>query len=224
MRPPRSPRRPAPPSFARRPTPARRPGAQSFALAAVDTEFVLAVDADTTLAPDAIELLAAAFADPQVAAASGKRHPPPRAQHLGAGPLRRVPARLRLLQASPGPARQATDRVGVLLDVPNRAAARRGRLVDAHDGRGHGPHLDHVRTRSRDSLRRRRGLISDRAPVVRLPARAAAPLVARLRPERPPAPAVAARARTPALVRDSGRLGRPARIDRLPVHLSRAGA
>jgi biofilm PGA synthesis N-glycosyltransferase PgaC len=46
-------------------------GAQSFALETVETEFVLAVDADTTLAPDAIELLAAAFVDPDVAAASG---------------------------------------------------------------------------------------------------------------------------------------------------------
>ena len=46
-------------------------GAQSFALAMVETEFVLAVDADTTLAPDAIERLAAAFGDPGIAAASG---------------------------------------------------------------------------------------------------------------------------------------------------------
>ncbi|MFL5870539.1 MAG: glycosyltransferase [Solirubrobacterales bacterium] len=46
-------------------------GAQSFALAQVDTEFVMAVDADTTLAPDAIEKLSDAFADPDVAAACG---------------------------------------------------------------------------------------------------------------------------------------------------------
>src|SRR4051794_11552400 len=46
-------------------------GAQSFALAEVDTEFVMAVDADTTLAPDAIEKLSDAFADPDVAAACG---------------------------------------------------------------------------------------------------------------------------------------------------------
>ena len=46
-------------------------GAQTFALAHVRTEFVIAVDADTTLAPDAIEKLAAAFEDPEVAAACG---------------------------------------------------------------------------------------------------------------------------------------------------------
>jgi biofilm PGA synthesis N-glycosyltransferase PgaC len=46
-------------------------GAQSYALRAIDTEFVMAVDADTTLAPDAIEKLAAAFDDPTTVAASG---------------------------------------------------------------------------------------------------------------------------------------------------------
>jgi poly-beta-1,6-N-acetyl-D-glucosamine synthase len=46
-------------------------GAQSFALDRVDTELVMAVDADTTLAPDAIEKLLAVFADPEVVAASG---------------------------------------------------------------------------------------------------------------------------------------------------------
>ena len=50
-------------------------GAQSFALAGVETEFVLAVDADTTLAPDAIERLAVAFDEPEVAAASGSVPP-----------------------------------------------------------------------------------------------------------------------------------------------------
>jgi biofilm PGA synthesis N-glycosyltransferase PgaC len=46
-------------------------GAQSYALSQVDTEFVMAVDADTTLAPDATERLATAFTDPAVAAVSG---------------------------------------------------------------------------------------------------------------------------------------------------------
>jgi biofilm PGA synthesis N-glycosyltransferase PgaC len=46
-------------------------GAQTFALALVDTELTMAIDADTTLAPDAIERLLSAFADPEVAAASG---------------------------------------------------------------------------------------------------------------------------------------------------------
>ena len=46
-------------------------GAQTFALDFVDTELVMAVDADTTLAPDAIEILLAAFADPETAAACG---------------------------------------------------------------------------------------------------------------------------------------------------------
>lgn len=46
-------------------------GAQNFALRHVKTSRVMAVDADTTLAPDAIELLARAFDDPDVVAACG---------------------------------------------------------------------------------------------------------------------------------------------------------
>jgi biofilm PGA synthesis N-glycosyltransferase PgaC len=46
-------------------------GAQNFALSHVDSAFTMAIDADTTLAPDAIEKLLAAFDDPQVAAACG---------------------------------------------------------------------------------------------------------------------------------------------------------
>ena len=46
-------------------------GAQTFALPHVKTELAMAVDADTTLAPDGIELLLEPFSDPAVAAASG---------------------------------------------------------------------------------------------------------------------------------------------------------
>jgi poly-beta-1,6-N-acetyl-D-glucosamine synthase len=46
-------------------------GAQNFALPLVLTEFVMALDADTTLAPDAIELLLPSFTDPRTAAACG---------------------------------------------------------------------------------------------------------------------------------------------------------
>ena len=46
-------------------------GAQSFALGLVETELVMAVDADTTLAPDAVEELAAALDERDVAAACG---------------------------------------------------------------------------------------------------------------------------------------------------------
>jgi biofilm PGA synthesis N-glycosyltransferase PgaC len=46
-------------------------GAQNFALQFVETEFAMAIDADTTLAPDAIEKLLKAFDDPKVAAACG---------------------------------------------------------------------------------------------------------------------------------------------------------
>ena len=46
-------------------------GAQNFALPLVRTEFVMALDADTVLEPDAIEKLAAAFDAPRVAAACG---------------------------------------------------------------------------------------------------------------------------------------------------------
>lgn len=54
-------------------------GAQSFALQFVTTEFVIAVDADTTLATDGIEQLASAFDDPRVAAACGSVFP----RHIG---------------------------------------------------------------------------------------------------------------------------------------------
>ena len=46
-------------------------GAQNFALPSVRTPYTMAIDADTTLAPDAIEQLLEAFADSGVAAACG---------------------------------------------------------------------------------------------------------------------------------------------------------
>jgi biofilm PGA synthesis N-glycosyltransferase PgaC len=46
-------------------------GAQNFAMDHVKTTFTLAIDADTVLAPDAVEKLLAAFEDPTVAAACG---------------------------------------------------------------------------------------------------------------------------------------------------------
>ncbi|HMI55900.1 MAG TPA: glycosyltransferase family 2 protein, partial [Gemmatimonadaceae bacterium] len=46
-------------------------GAQNFALAEVETKFTMAIDADTTLAPDAIEKLLGALDAPDVAAACG---------------------------------------------------------------------------------------------------------------------------------------------------------
>ena len=46
-------------------------GAQNFALQFVETPFTMAIDADTSLAPDAIAELMAALDDPQVAAACG---------------------------------------------------------------------------------------------------------------------------------------------------------
>jgi biofilm PGA synthesis N-glycosyltransferase PgaC len=46
-------------------------GAQNFALPLVDTTFTMAIDADTSLAPDAIEKLMAPLEDPTVAAACG---------------------------------------------------------------------------------------------------------------------------------------------------------
>ncbi len=46
-------------------------GAQNFALERVSTPFTMAIDADTILAPDAIEKLMTALDDPEVAAACG---------------------------------------------------------------------------------------------------------------------------------------------------------
>ncbi len=50
-------------------------GAQTFALPFVETELVMAVDADTTLVPNAIELLIAPLGDPDLAAACGSVFP-----------------------------------------------------------------------------------------------------------------------------------------------------
>jgi cellulose synthase/poly-beta-1,6-N-acetylglucosamine synthase-like glycosyltransferase len=46
-------------------------GAQSYVVGRVQTEFTVAIDADTALAPDAIERLSRAFDHPRVAAACG---------------------------------------------------------------------------------------------------------------------------------------------------------
>src|ERR1019366_1137862 len=46
-------------------------GAQNFALEIVDTELVMVLDADTTLAPEAIEPLLPEFKDKDVAAVCG---------------------------------------------------------------------------------------------------------------------------------------------------------
>jgi len=54
-------------------------GAQTFALDSVRTEMVMALDADTTLAPEGIETLLSAFDDPEVSAACGTVHP----RHVG---------------------------------------------------------------------------------------------------------------------------------------------
>lgn len=54
-------------------------GAQTFALDRVRSDLVMALDADTTLAPDAIEQLLPAFADPEVTAACGSVLP----RHVG---------------------------------------------------------------------------------------------------------------------------------------------
>jgi biofilm PGA synthesis N-glycosyltransferase PgaC len=46
-------------------------GAQNFAMLQVESEFTMAIDADTVLAPDAIEKIMQAMEDPKVAAACG---------------------------------------------------------------------------------------------------------------------------------------------------------
>lgn len=46
-------------------------GAQNYAMPHVQTELTMAIDADTTLAPDAIEMLLSAIDDPNVSAACG---------------------------------------------------------------------------------------------------------------------------------------------------------
>jgi cellulose synthase/poly-beta-1,6-N-acetylglucosamine synthase-like glycosyltransferase len=46
-------------------------GAQTYALGFVDSEFTMAIDADTILAPDAIEIICAAMDEPRIAAACG---------------------------------------------------------------------------------------------------------------------------------------------------------
>ena len=71
-------------------------GAQNFALRQVQTGWVMAIDADTVLAPDAIEKLAPALENGSVAAACGL-FAPACAFGLGARPLHRVSVRLHVL-------------------------------------------------------------------------------------------------------------------------------
>ena len=59
-----------------------------------------------------------------------------------------------------------------------------GGWSDAHDGRGHGPHVDVLPARAQGALRARGGLLSRSSRTIRLHAQAAAALVARLRAER----------------------------------------
>ncbi len=94
-------------------------GAQTFALQFVVTELVMAVDADTTLAPDAIERLIAPL-EPGPGRGVWIGLSSTGQDRLGTGPLRRVHVRVRVLQAHPGPLRQADDLLGLLLGLPDR--------------------------------------------------------------------------------------------------------
>ena len=120
-------------------------GAQTFALPCVRTEFVIAIDADTTLAPDAIERLSPGLRRSGRRRGLRQRPPPAHPERLGARTLRRVPVRLHLLQAHPGPLRRPADQLGLLLDVPDGSPPFDRRLVDPDAGRGHGPDLDLLR-------------------------------------------------------------------------------
>src|SRR5829696_8429439 len=50
-------------------------GAQTYALTSVQTEFCMAIDADTEVAPDGVQKLLGAFAEPAIAAACSKELP-----------------------------------------------------------------------------------------------------------------------------------------------------
>src|SRR5215469_13439478 len=156
-------------------------GAQTFALRTVATRYVMAIDADTILAADAIEELSVAFADPGVAAACGLVLP----RHVGT--VRRVPVLVHVPQAGPGRLRQAADRLRVLFGLPDQGPVRAGRLVIAHAGRRHGPDLVFVRARLAGTVHAHRAVLPDRAAHLGVPGQAIAPLVTRLRPEHPAA-------------------------------------
>ncbi len=66
-------------------TRARRPARRCTRSSDVETELVMAVDADTTLAPDAIELLLPALDDPEVVAGLRLRPAPRRRARSGSG-------------------------------------------------------------------------------------------------------------------------------------------
>src|SRR6266704_3055358 len=95
----------------------------------------------------------------------------------------------------------------LLLDVPHGHLARAGRLVQPHNGRRHGSHLEPVSGRVRGALRAESGVLPHRAPHLPPHGDPAAALVARVRPEREAALARRARGAVPPLRRRGGVLG-----------------
>ncbi len=156
-------------------------GAQMFALDRVETAMVMALDADTTLAPDAIELLLPAFDDSDVVAACGTVLP------------RRVESiweRGRYVEymLAFGFFKRVQDQYGKPLISSGCFSIYRtdelrtlGSVVNADDGRGYGPHLDDLPGRRKSALLPGGGLLSDRATRLRLHEQAAAALVSRVR-------------------------------------------
>ena len=96
--------------------------ALNTAYAEIDTEVVVAVDADTLLHPDAVRLLVAHFADPQVGAVAG---------NVKVGNRRGVLPRLQALEyiTAQNIDRRAAERVNAMLVVPGAIGAWRVEAV-----------------------------------------------------------------------------------------------
>lgn len=92
------------------------------AYAALETDFVVAMDADTVIAPDAVRLLMQAFADPQVGAVAGM---------VRVGNRGRMLTRLQALEyvTAQNIDRRAAERLGAMLVVPGAIGAWRAEAV-----------------------------------------------------------------------------------------------
>ena len=122
-------------------------GAQNFALKTVATEYTMAIDGDTIVAPGLDRPVSRGHGGHQHHRRLRLRGAALRQLGVGARPLHRIPAGVQLLQADPGSLRQAADRIRLFLDLSDRTPALARRLADADHGRGHGSDVDDVQRR-----------------------------------------------------------------------------
>ncbi len=138
-------------------------GAQTFALRQVTTEFTMAIDGDTTLAPDAIEKIMAAMDDSKVAAACGFVVP----RHVNTVWERGRYVEYLFAFTFYKPIQDYYDKPlissGCFSVYRTKVLKENGGWNTRTDGRRHGPDLVALSGRPRRTICYRRCLLSDRA-------------------------------------------------------------